>query len=314
MGTPDFACPSLRALAGSRHDVAGVITRRDMPRGRGRRLSPPPVKEEAQRLGIPVYQPARVGSGEFLDEMSALNLDLAVVTAFGAILSRDWLELPAHGCINIHASLLPKYRGAAPINWAVINGEDKTGVTIIKLTEELDAGDILLQREVEIGPDQTAGELHDVLAELGAEMVVEAVDAIEDGKATFTPQDPAQVTWARQLRKEDGIIDWALPAWKLRNFIRGMTPWPGAYAELKRRDGGRGGRIIVLAADAERAEGAAQPPGRILAVRPDGILVAAGEGNLLITQLKPSGGKAMSASEYVRGHEVRAGDELVSPR
>ena len=316
MGTPEFACPSLTALARSRHEVVAVITRRDKPRGRGRHLAPPPVKAAAEKLGIPVHQPVALRSPAFLENMRALGPDLAAVVAFGALLSRDWLELPPYGCINLHPSLLPKYRGAAPINWAVINGESKTGVTVFKIVEDLDAGDILLQRETPIGPDQTAGDLHDLLAELGAAALVEAVDAIEDGAATFIPQDSRKATLAPQLRKEDGIIDWRLSARTLRDFIRGMTPWPGACTELKRRGGKRPQRVAILSAAAEQAPPQARPlrpPGKILAVRPGGILVAAGEGGLLITRLKPAGAKAMSAAEYVRGHTVGPGDEFVPP-
>jgi len=307
MGTPEFACPSLSALCGS---VVLVVTMPDRPAGRGRKLTPPPVKRLAERLHLPIHQTGDISSEETLKALREAAPDIIVVVAFGAKLPREVLDLPKHGCINLHASLLPRYRGAAPITWAIVRGEKETGVTVFKLTERMDAGPILLQRRVEIPPDWTAGDLHDALARVGAETLAEAVELIETGRARYTPQEERLATYAPMLTKEDAAIDWSRPAPELHNFIRGMTPRPGAYTALLTCKGKE--RVIIVRTEPRRESKHDCEPGSIVEVNESGLLVAAGEGCILVKSLKPAGKREMSAGEYLRGHSVKPGDRFVS--
>ena len=232
MGTPDFAVPTLRALLGSTHEVVGAFSQPDRPKGRGYKLVPPPVKELALSHGVPVYQPVKMRDGTALEILKKLKPDVIVVAAYGRILPKEILELPAYGCINVHASLLPRYRGAGPVQWSVINGEKITGVTTMFMGEGLDTGDILEQTQTAIGSEETAGELMDRLADLGAQLLLHTLTLLESGKAVRTVQDEALATYAPMLQKSDGELDFSQPAQKLHDRIRGVSPWPSAYSYL----------------------------------------------------------------------------------
>lgn len=225
MGTPDFAVPTLRALLGSTHEVVGAFSQPDRPKGRGYKLVPPPVKELALSHGVPVYQPVKMRDGTALEILKKLKPDVIVVAAYGRILPKEILELPAYGCINVHASLLPRYRGAGPVQWSVINGEKITGVTTMFMGEGLDTGDILEQTQTAIGSEETAGELMDRLADLGAQLLLHTLTLLESGKAVRTVQDEALATYAPMLQKSDGELDFSQPAQKLHDRIRGVSPW-----------------------------------------------------------------------------------------
>ncbi|MBD3347679.1 MAG: methionyl-tRNA formyltransferase, partial [Candidatus Eisenbacteria bacterium] len=229
MGTPDFAVPSLRKLEASRHDVSLVVTQPDRPAGRGRRLRPPAVKAAALNLGLPLEQHEDVNTDAFLRRLRELDPDVLVVVAFGQILRPELLELPERGAVNVHASLLPRFRGTAPINWAIVNGEKETGVTTMFMAPKVDAGEIILQRRTPIHATDTAGTLSDRLADMGAELLIETLDLIEAGEAPRIKQDPGLSSYARKLRKEDGEIDWSQPTGRVLDLVRGMAPWPGAY-------------------------------------------------------------------------------------
>lgn len=232
MGTPDFAVPTLQALLDSPHQVVGVFSQPDRPKGRGYKLMPPPVKELALAHGVPVYQPVKMRDGTALAILKQLRPDVIVVAAYGRLLPKEILELPAYGCINVHASLLPRYRGAGPVQWSVINGEKATGVTTMFMGEGLDTGDILEQVQTPIGPEETAGELMGRLAEIGAQLLLHTLELLESGKAVRTIQDESLATYAPMLQKSDGALDFSQSAQKLYDRIRGVSPWPSAYAYL----------------------------------------------------------------------------------
>ena len=300
MGTPEFSVPSLAALADS-EQVVLAVTNPDRPSGRGQTLSAPPVKAEAARRGIPVFQPEKAKAPESVARIAAESPDLIVVVAYGHILPPSILDIPRHGCINVHASLLPRYRGAAPINWAIARGEATTGVTIMKMDAGMDTGPMLHVRAMPIGEDDTAGTMFPKLAALGAEALAEALRKLHDGTLTETPQDNAQATYAPMLKKEHGLIDWKRPAREVRDLVRGMTPWPSAYAI-------HGGKTLkILAATVVDGGGA---PGEIAAVGKDGIVVACGQGALRLVQVQPEGGKAMAAWAYAQGRRIAKGDRL----
>lgn len=304
MGTPAFAVPSLRRLAASAHQVLAVVTNPDRPRGRGRQLAPPPVKVAAAELGLEVLQPESLDAPGLAVGLAAYGADLFVVVAF-SILPRALLGLPRLGCVNLHPSLLPAYRGAAPIIWAIINGERQTGLTTFLLNQRMDAGDILLQRRVAIGPEETAGQLEARLSQLGAELLLETVDSLERGALQPWPQDSARASRAPKLSKEDGRIDWKKPAEAVRNLIRGTHPVPGAFTEWE------GGLLKVHAARLAAPQGA---PGMVLEADPrQGLVVAAGDGALLLTCVQPAGRPPMEGSAFVRGYSIRAGARLGSP-
>ena len=330
-GTPEFALPSLGALLGEGHDVIGVVTQPDRPRGRGRALTPSPVKEFAQSEMIPVLQPERARDGAFADEVRALAPDLNVVVAYGQILSRELLDAPARGSLNVHASLLPALRGAAPINWAIIRGHTKTGVTVMRMVEELDAGPMLMRAEEPILPEETATDLAVRLSEVGAATLVEVLALMEFGEGPAeTPQDDAAATYAPRLTRDDARIDWSLPADKVADLIRGLDAVPGAWTRHRgevlklyrplRAEGdstaGPGAPEGAEAADAAtstRAVAAGSAPGTILEASPreaEGLLVACGEGALWLREVKPAGKRRMTAAEWVRGRGAQSGDRL----
>ena len=302
MGTPEFAVASLEAIAAAGHTVCGVFSQPDRPVGRHQgKLQPTPVKAAAQALGLPVYQPAKLRDGTALALIEELDPELIVVAAYGRILPDDILAYPPKGCINVHSSLLPKYRGAAPINWAILNGERETGVTIMHMASELDAGDIILQRATPIGSQETAPELFVRLAELGAELLVEAVSQIEAGTAVRTPQDHGKATFAPMLSRELSPMDFTRPAQVLHDQVRGLLPWPAAVTEL----GGVRCKVFSTVTYPGATDAA---PGTILSAGKEGIRVACGGGSVLqIDELQADGGKRMHAADYLRGHPLSAG-------
>ncbi len=302
MGTPDFAVASLKALLNAGFSVSRVVTQPDRPRGRGRKLLPPPVKEFAQKAGIEVWQPERVRDPDFIELLRTAAPEIIVVVAFGQILPRAVLDIPPLGCINLHASLLPRYRGAAPIHRAIINGETVTGVTTMYMDEGMDTGDMILRTRVPIRRDDTVGTLHDRLAEVGAELLVKTLDLVQRGVAPREPQDPAEATYAPMLTKNDELIRWDRPAEDIRNQVRGMDPWPGACTRIGNE------RVKIWRVEAEPSENDAQgQPGQVLAADPEyGIIVQAAQGRVVITELQPAGGRRMSAGDYLRGHRLPA--------
>ena len=302
MGTPDFAVPSLEALLGAGHTVCGVFTQPDKPKNRGMKLQPTPVKECALSHGIPVFQPVKLRDGTALEQIRALAPELIVVAAYGRILPQDILDCPPKGCINVHSSLLPRYRGAAPINWAILNGDGETGVTIMHMAAALDAGDIIAQASAPIGPDETAPELTARLAELGGALLAETVARIEAGTAERIPQEEEQATLAPMLGKELSPLDFSRSAQALHDQVRGLLPWPAATARVG------GVRCKIFATAAERGSGG---PGTVLEAGKNGILIACGGDTALrILELQPDGGKRMRAADYLRGHPVEAGSVL----
>lgn len=299
MGTPDFAVPSLKALIEAGHEICGVFTQPDKPKNRGMKLQAPPVKEVAITHGIPVYQPVRVKDGTALEIIEQLSPELIVVAAYGRILPNSILEYPAKGCINVHSSLLPKFRGAAPIHWAVISGETETGVTIMHMAQELDAGDIIDQVTTPIDPDESVEAVHDRLAELGGKLLVDVVAKIADGTATRTPQDSSQATYASMLSREMSKVDWNMPAKAIHDKIRGLSPWPAASTDVISGD------TIKLFGSVNTGESTSAQPGTIVAAGKQGIDIACGDGKILrIVQLQAAGGKRMAAADYLRGHPI----------
>ena len=232
MGTPEFAVPCLKKLIGSRHEIVGVVCQPDKPRGRGRKLVPSPVKSLSTEMGIPLFQPEKIKAEEFYRQISSTGPDLICVVAYGKILPPGILNLPGHGCINVHASLLPKYRGAAPVNWAIINGEKKTGVTVMLMDEGMDTGDILASKEAEIGEEETSTELSQKLSRLGTSLLMETIDKLENNELTPLKQNDADATYAPIIKKDTGRIRWEKKAKDIRNLIRGTQPWPGAFTDL----------------------------------------------------------------------------------
>ncbi|MDD2553932.1 MAG: methionyl-tRNA formyltransferase [Desulfotomaculaceae bacterium] len=303
MGTPDFAVPALKALAEAQYEVAAVVTQPDRPRGRGKKEMPPPVKETAGALHIPVLQPLRIKDPDFIRLLNDLSPDVIVVVAFGRILPRDILELPKYGCINLHASLLPKYRGAAPIHRAVINGEKVTGVTTMYMDEGLDTGDMILQETVPIYEKDNAGDVHDRLSFLGAGLLIKTLSLISSGQAPRTPQT-GESSYATMLTAEDEQILWGRPARDIYNRIRGMTPWPGVRTAMH-------GKVLkIWRAAALEEDGTAVLPGWVISAGSDGILVKAGTGQVMIMELQLQGAKRLRAAEFLRGTPVPAGTVL----
>ena len=297
MGTPDFAVPSLLRLIEDGHEVLGVFTQPDKPKGRGYILTPPPVKECALQHGIPVFQPESVKNGEAMPILSDLNPEIIVVAAFGMLLKSDILNFPKYGCINVHGSLLPKYRGAAPIQRAVIDGEEYSGVTIMQMGVGLDTGDMLLKKEVKIGENETAGELFDRLAEIGAEALSEALRLIEKGELKPVPQDESLSTYAKMLSKAECPINWNDSAQTIHNKIRGLSPWPVATTNY-------GEDVIKLHGSLMTDKKTGATPGSIL-VEKNNLYVACGDGKLLeITVLQAPGAKRMNTADFLRGHKM----------
>jgi len=303
MGTPSFAVPILRGVHKSNHEVAGVVTQPDRPKGRRRRLGISPVKELATGLRLPVMQPETTRDEGFIAEVKRMCPDLIVVAAYGRILARDILHIPPLGCINVHASLLPKYRGAAPIQWAIANGESRTGITIIKMDEGMDTGDILLAQEVEIGNDDTAQSLHDKLAQVGANLIIKALDQLNRGTLRFIPQDHREATYAPPLQREDGLIDWSQDAHDIFNRMKGFNPWPGAFTYLK------GLRLKIFSAKVITGE-IGKKAGEVVQSGSEGIKVTTGKGYLLIKEVQLEDRKRMPIREFLIGNEVPPGTQM----
>ncbi len=304
MGTSDFAVPTLKGLIESGHRVTAVVTQPDRPKGRGREILPSPVKAAADVNKINVLQPEKVRESDFIKKIKEYNPDCIIVAAFGQILPKDILSLPKYGCINLHASLLPKYRGAAPINWAIISGETKTGVTSMFMDEGMDTGDILIQREVGIGENDNAGTLHDTLSMIGRDVILETLDKLEKGVIKRIKQDALAATYAPKIKKEDCLIDWNLRAREIVNRIRGLAPIPGAYTFYN------GKRLKITEAVSYRlsAIGHRLKRGEVFEVNRNGIKVVCGDGLIVIKALQPEGKKVMSAGEFISGHDIRAGE------
>jgi len=304
MGSPDFALPALRALVRA-YPVAGVVTQPDRPAGRGSRLRPPPVKTAAQALGLPVYQPQTLRTVEALERLSAWRPDLIVVAAFGQILPPAVLDLPPYGCLNIHASLLPRWRGAAPIAAAILAGDTVTGVTLMRMDEGMDTGPILAQRVEPIRPDDTTASLSARLAQKGADLLLEVLPSYLSGDLVPRPQPEEGVTYCRPLKKEDGRLDWTRPAVELERRVRAMIPWPGPFTTW------RGKRLKVLRAAALADWEGSDPPGTVIAIE-QGVAVAAGEGALRLLEVQLAGKKPLPVEAFVRGQRGFVGSVLGS--
>ena len=299
MGTPDFAVPSLDALVQAGHEVCAVFTQPDKPKNRGMKLQAPPVKEYAVAHDIPVYQPETVKDGTALDIIRSLAPELIAVAAYGRILPVDILNCPQYGCINVHSSLLPKYRGSAPIHWAILNGEKESGVTIMHMAKAMDAGDIIAQDVTPIDPDETVETLHDRLAQMGAKLLVEVVEQLQNGTATRTPQDESKVSFAPMLSRELSPLDWNKSARRLHDQVRGLIPWPATSTQLPN------GETVKVFSTQLTGQSTTAAPGTFLSADKQGIDVSCGDGQVLrIRQLQAQGGKRMDAADYLRGHPI----------
>lgn len=319
MGTPEFAVPALNALATSADDVVGVVTPPDRPAGRGKKPSPPDVKVAAEEAGLPVFQPDDINSSVALDKLEQWDPDVIVVAAFGQILKSEVLELAEHGCLNIHASLLPRLRGAAPINWAIVRGEKETGVTIMQMDEGLDTGPMLLKKKTLIGELETAGQLHDRLAKMGAELIVDVMRLIHLDSLNPVDQNDEDATWAPMLSKEDGLLDWSDSAVAIARRIRGFNPWPGTYSFYERDDEGNERIKFHLAKPVDPADHDVSekvPGGTVVrADRNSGELwIATEDGVLDCLELQAPGRKAMDAGDFLNGHSMIEGDRFVETR
>ena len=320
MGTPDFAVPALNALCESGQDVILAVTQPDRQKGRGRKVIQTPVSVCAQKWGVPVFQPVRIREPEAIARIRDLSPDLIVVAAFGQILPQELLDIPRLGCVNIHASLLPRLRGAAPIQWAVINGDAQSGITLMQMDAGLDTGDILFQESLPIEPGETGESLYEKLAALGGDMIVRCLPAIEAGEISPVPQDDGQSTYAPMLRKEMGEIDWSMPAEQIERRLRGMTPWPGAFTRFE-------GHVLKIwraeAADAvdaggsgpadssaEPSQGEGAVPGTVLSTDKKSIYVATGEGALRLLEVQAEGKKRMDTGAFLRGTRISDGTVL----
>ncbi len=307
MGTPDFAVPCLEALAAEETvKVKGVITQPDKKKGRGQKVRMTPIKQAAVENDWEVFQPENINSEAAINKLADWAPELIVVVAYGQILGEQVLNLPDLGCVNVHASLLPKYRGAAPIHWAIIKGEEKTGITTMYMDEGMDTGDMILKQEVEITAEETAGSLHDKLAQGGSELLIETIKQIEAGTAPRQEQEDAAATYATKLDKEECEVDWREPVEKVRNLIRGLNPWPGAYTYLD------GGRLKLYRSEIyNNKDNQSVKPGTIVHTdTSEGIVVQTGNGQLLLTKLQPAGKQKMAATDYLLGHELTAGIKL----
>jgi len=300
MGTPDFAVPALKALSEYGCQVSLVVTQPDKPKGRGRKLAPPPVKVAASKLGFPVIQPESVKTDEFYDQISKIAPDLMLVVAFGHVLPKKILEIPTHGAINIHASLLPKYRGPAPIQWAIMNGEAETGVTTMLMDKGLDTGEIIFTLKTPILADDTAQTLHDRLALDGAEVLKKTLKAMENKSIRLASQQHALATYAPMLTKKDGRIDWSLSAKKIEQFIRGMTPWPGAFTFYDDK------RLKIFKAKI-KSMNTPEEPGEVIEGFSNELCIATGDGALSITEIQGSSGKRLNIRDFLRGSHIPVG-------
>ena len=301
MGTPQFAVPTLQMLLDRGEEVVAVVTQPDRPKGRGQQTQPPPVKELAVQHGIPVIQPLKVRVPEVIEEIRSYAPDLIVVIAFGQILPKALLDIPRHGCINVHASLLPRYRGAAPLNWCIINGERETGITTMMMDVGLDTGDMLLKRAIPIDPDEDASSLHDRLSLLGAETMAATLDLLARGELVPEKQDDSLSCYAPMLKKELGEIDWQQEPRTIKNLVRGVTPWPGAYTRLD-------GKTLKIFRT--RTADGSGTPGTVLQAGKNGLEVACTGGSLVIEELQLEGKKRMTASDFLAGYKIAVGTEL----
>jgi methionyl-tRNA formyltransferase len=299
MGTPDFAVPTLRMLIDENYDIQAVVTQPDRPKGRGKKLAPTPVKEVANEYNIPVLQPERVRTPEFIQAMKEIAPDVIIVIAFGQILPKDILDIPQYGCINVHGSLLPKYRGAAPIQWAIINGEKTTGVTTMYMDVGMDTGDMILKKEMMIEEEDTAGSIHDKMAVLGAEALKETLQNIQVGMTEREKQNDDEATYAPMLDKKMGLIDWNKSSNAIIHLIRGLSPWPSAYTFYK------GNMLKIWTAKPYTLEESNYNIGEIIDVIDDqGFVVKTQDGSILITEIQAQGGRRMTVEEYLRGHKI----------
>ena len=303
MGTPDFSVGTLEALAEAGHEVVLAVTQPDKPKGRGGKMQYTPVKEAALARDIPVYQPKKIREPECIEELKKYNADIMVVIAFGQILPKEILQMTPYGCINVHASLLPKYRGAAPIQWAVIDGEKVSGVTTMQMNEGLDTGDMILKTEIPLDPKETGGSLHDKLAEAGAKLCVETLKCLEDKTATWEPQGESTTAYAKMLDKNLGNINWNDPAVQIERLIRGLNPWPSAYTHWN-------DKVIKLWQADVVEDNTDQEAGTIVKVEKDSFYVQTGEGLLKIEGLQLQGKKRMDAGAFLRGNHLEYGEIL----
>ena len=303
MGTPDFSVGTLEALAEAGHEVVLAVTQPDKPKGRGGKMQYTPVKEAALARDIPVYQPKKIREPECIEELKKYNADIMVVIAFGQILPKEILQMTPYGCINVHASLLPKYRGAAPIQWAVIDGEKVSGVTTMQMNEGLDTGDMILKTEIPLDPKETGGSLHDKLAEAGAKLCVETLKCLEDKTATWEPQGESTTAYAKMLDKNLGNINWNDPAVQIERLIRGLNPWPSAYTHWN-------DKVIKLWQADVVEDNTDQETGTIVKVEKDSFYVQTGEGLLKIEELQLQGKKRMDVGAFLRGNHLEYGEIL----
>lgn len=303
MGTPDFAATILKTLIEGPDEVVAVITQPDKAKGRGKKITPPPTKVLAESTGIPVHQPTKIKTEEFYNGLLTYQPDLIVVAAYGRILPKKLLELAPLGCINVHGSLLPQYRGAAPIQWSVINGEKQAGVTIIQMNEGMDTGDILLKSTIDMDLDETAGSLYEKLAELGSKTLLKAITGIKDGTVIAIEQNHEHATVAPMLKKDDGLIDWQKDAVEIECLIRGLDPWPTAFCFLNSK------RLRLFKPEVLHKDSDAQP-GTVLQADKRGLLIACGSNSLLIKEIQPEGKKRMAVDSFLCGHTIEAGTLL----
>ena len=300
MGTPDFSVPTLEALVASEHEVVGVVTQPDKPKGRGKEIHMSPVKECALQHNIPVYQPVRARDEAFVDEMRALIPDVMVVIAFGQILPKSLLELPKYGCVNIHASLLPKYRGAAPIQWAVINGDEETGITTMMMDVEMDTGDMLEKTVVKLDPEETGGSLFDRLSLLGGDLILSTLSKLEKGEITPVPQDHEKATYVKKISKSMGDIDWTMDAVSIERLVRGLNPWPSAFTRWN------GKMLKIWEAKVLPDPDVKLPCGSVISASDEGLKIQTGAGVLCVTSLQLEGKKRMDTAAFLRGYQVAA--------
>jgi methionyl-tRNA formyltransferase len=300
MGTPEFAVPTLKALHQSSHSILSVITQPDKPKGRGQKLLVSPVKQVALDFNLPIFQPKTVNDPEFIDALNQNKPDFIIVVAFGQILSEAFLNIPKQFCINLHSSLLPKYRGAAPIHRSILNGDTRTGITTMIMDKGMDTGDILLMEETPIHKTDNAQTLHDTLSGMGGNLVLETLARLEKNTLLPTPQDHSHATYASKLKKEEGLIKWKQSATTLLNQVRGLTPWPGSYTLLNKK------RLRIITA--EVIEGSPDDcPGQVARVTDMGIEVGTGQDRLVLTELQPEGKKNMSAKSFLAGNKIERG-------
>lgn len=307
MGTPDFSVPTLQSLIDSKHQVIAVVTQPDKPKGRGNEMSFPPVKEKALQYEIPIFQPVKVREEPFINTLKELNPDAIVVIAFGQIIPKSILDLPKYGCINIHASLLPKLRGAAPIQWAIINGEEETGITTMFMAEGLDTGDMLLKTVVPIEKEETGGSLHDKLSVIGGDLILETLEQLENGTAIRIKQDDKLSNYVGTLNKSLGNIDFSKPAKEIERLIRGLNPWPSAYTFLN------GKMLKIWKASVIEKEYTSQP-GVVVEITKDEMIVKTGEGALAFKELQLEGKKRMTTDAFLRGYTIVEGTKFSNQR